>query len=129
GLDRGVVNPVTDSTGRFYDFTPAEKAKLERRERKRIKLQARLARQKKGSKRRAKTRRSIAVTHARDRRLRASFAHRIANQVVNHAIESGCKAIALEDLRLGNMTRACKAKQDDDGSYLPNGQAAKSGLE
>ena len=25
GLDRGVVNPVTDNTGRFYDFTPAEK--------------------------------------------------------------------------------------------------------
>jgi putative transposase len=22
GLDRGVVNPVTDNTGRFYDFTP-----------------------------------------------------------------------------------------------------------
>ena len=26
------------------------------------------------------------------------------------------------------MTRRCKAKQDNEGSYLPNGQAAKSGL-
>jgi putative transposase len=128
GLDRGVVNPVTDSTGRFYDFTPAEKAMLERRERKRIKLQARLARQKKGSKRRAKTRRSIAIAHARDKRLRAGFAHRIANHVVNHAIDTGCKAIGVEDLRLGSMTRRCKARQDDEGIYLPNGQAAKSGL-
>jgi len=32
------------------------------------------------------------------------------------------------NLRLDNMTRACKAKQGHDGSYLPNGQAAKSGL-
>ena len=128
GVDRGVVNPVTDSTGRFYDFTPSEKVKLERREKKRAKLQARLARQKKGSKRRAKTRRSIAITHARDRRLRASVAHRIANHVVNHAIETGCKAIALEDLRLDSMTRKCKAKQGDDGRNLHNGQAAKRGL-
>jgi putative transposase len=128
GLDRGVVNPVTDSTGRFYDFTPAEKVKLGRREKKPTKLQVRLARQKKGSRRRAKTRRSIAITHARDKRLRASVAHRIANQVVNQAIKSGCKAIAIENLRLGNMTRTCKPKPDDDGIYLSNGQAAKSGL-
>jgi putative transposase len=128
GLDRGVVNPVTDSTGRFYDFTPAEEVKLGRREKKRTKLQVRLAHQKKGSRRGAKTRKSIAITHARDRRLRASVAHRIANHVVSHAIEAGCKAIALEDLQLGNMTRTCKAKQDNEGNYMPNGQAAKSGL-
>jgi putative transposase len=128
GLDRGVVNPVTDNTGRFYDFTPAEKVKLKRREKKRSKLQARLARQKKGSKRRAKTRRWIAITHARDRRLRASVAHRIANHVVDQAIDTGCKAIGVEDLHLDNMTRRCKAKRDNEGSYLPNGQAAKSGL-
>jgi putative transposase len=128
GLDRGVVNPVTDNTGRFYDFTPAEKVKLKRREKKRTKLQIRLARQKKGSKRRAKTRRSIAITHARDRRLRASVAHRIANHVVSQAIHNGCKAIGMEDLRLGNMTRTCTVKQDNKGSYLPNGQRAKRGL-
>ena len=42
--------------------------------------------------------------------------------------EAGCKVIALEDLRLDNMTRRCKAKPSEDGNYLPNGQAAKSGL-
>jgi putative transposase len=26
------------------------------------------------------------------------------------------------------MTRRCKAKPSEDGNYLPNGQAAKSGL-
>ena len=128
GLDRGIINPVTDSTGRFYDFTPTEKVKLKRREKRRTKLQVCLARQKKGSKRRAKTKKLIAITYARDRRLRASVAHRIANHVVNQAIDTGCKAIAFEDLRLGNMTRACNPKQDDAGVYMPNGQAAKSGL-
>ena len=81
-----------------------------------------------GAKRRAKTRRTIAIAHARDRRLRASVAHRIANHVVDQAIDTGCKAIGVEDLHLDNMTRRCKAKQDNEGSYLPNGQAAKRGL-
>jgi putative transposase len=49
--------------------------------------------------------------------------------VVNQAIDTGCKAIGVEDLHLDNMTRRCKAKRDNEGSsYLPNGQAAKSGL-
>ena len=128
GVDRGVVNPATDSSGRFYDFTPAEKVKLERREKKRTQLQIRLARQKKGSKRRAKTKKAIAATHAKDKRLRLSAAHRIAQHVVNQALETGCKAIGLEDLRMSNITRRAKAKQDVDGEYLPNGQAAKTGL-
>jgi transposase len=55
GLDRGVVNPVTDNTGRFYYFTLSEKVKLERLQKKRSKLQARLARQKRRSKRRAQS--------------------------------------------------------------------------
>jgi transposase len=48
--------------------------------------------------------------------------------VVNQAIDTGCKAIGVEDIHLDNMTRRCKAKRDNEGSYLPNGQAAKSGL-
>ena len=80
GLDRGVINPVTDNTGRFYDFTDTEKTKLVRREKKRTKLQVQLARQKKGSKRREKTKRKIVASHARDRRLRTAVAHRISNR-------------------------------------------------
>ena len=45
GNDRGVVNPVTDSTGRFYDFTETEKTKLVRRDKKRTDLQVKLTRQ------------------------------------------------------------------------------------
>ncbi len=36
--------------------------------------------------------------------------------------------IYLEDLNIKGMTRRCKAKQDENGKYLPNGQSVKSGL-
>ena len=36
--------------------------------------------------------------------------------------------IFVEALQVANMTRRCKPKQGEDGAYLPNGQAAKSGL-
>jgi putative transposase len=130
GADRGVVNPVTDNTGRFYDFTPAEKTKLLRREKKRTDLQIKLARQKKGSRRRSKTKKQIATTYARDRRLRTAVAHRISNHLMVQAVERGCVAIGFEDLRLGNMTRVARPKPDplQPQHYLPNGGAAKSGL-
>jgi putative transposase len=128
GVDRGVVNPASDNTGRFYDLTLEEEVKLERREKKRTQLQIKLTRQKKGSKRRAKTKKAIAGSHGKDRRLRASVAHRIANHVIKQALGTGCKAIGLEALQLDNMTRRAKAKLDGDGSYLPNAQSAKSGL-
>ena len=81
-----------------------------------------------GSKRRAKTKQAIAATHAKDKRLRLNAAHRIAHHLVNQALETGYKAIGFENLQLSNMTRRANAKQDIDGQYLPNGQAAKSGL-
>jgi len=36
--------------------------------------------------------------------------------------------IYLEDLNIKGMSHRCKAKQDENGKYLPNGQSAKSGL-
>jgi len=36
--------------------------------------------------------------------------------------------IYLEDLNIKGMSHRCKAKQNENGKYLPNGQSAKSGL-
>jgi putative transposase len=36
--------------------------------------------------------------------------------------------IYLENLNIKGMSHRCKAKQDENGKYLPNGQSAKSGL-
>ena len=38
------------------------------------------------------------------------------------------KIFFLEDLNLKGLTKRNKAKQDEDGKYLPNNQAQKSGL-
>ena len=43
-------------------------------------------------------------------------------------IDSGKKVIFIEDLNLKGLSRRNKKKQDEQGSYLPNGQSAKSGL-
>jgi putative transposase len=126
--DRGVVNPLSDSTGRFYNFTQTETQKQSRREERRGRLQRKAKNQRKGSKRRVQTMRRISKCYGQERRLRQAVSHRIANHVVNHALLRGAKAIAFEDLRLSNMTRRAKPKQDPDGTYLPNAQSAKSGL-
>lgn len=36
--------------------------------------------------------------------------------------------IFVENLQVTNMTRRCQPKPDEDGKFLANGQAAKSGL-
>nr|WP_226581905.1 zinc ribbon domain-containing protein [Microseira wollei] len=43
-------------------------------------------------------------------------------------MRTGKKVFFHEDLDLKNLTKRNKAKQDEDGKCLPNGQAASSGL-
>ena len=38
------------------------------------------------------------------------------------------QAVCVEDLNIKGMMASCKPKQDENGKFLPNGQAAKSGL-
>jgi putative transposase len=49
--------------------------------------------------------------------------------VTNHRlVRKGAKFFFNEDLNLRGLTKRNKVKQDDDRTYLPNGQSAKSGL-
>jgi putative transposase len=62
GIDRGVTNTLATSDGQMIDapvFTPTERARLAR-------LQRRLARRKKGSRRRDQAQRAVARLHTRD---------------------------------------------------------------
>ncbi|NEO56931.1 MAG: hypothetical protein F6K54_29980 [Okeania sp. SIO3B5] len=43
-------------------------------------------------------------------------------------IQTGKKVFLHERLNLTGLTRRIKAKQDEEGKYLPNGQSTKSGL-
>ncbi|MBO1334684.1 RNA-guided endonuclease TnpB family protein [Streptomyces sp. VRA16 Mangrove soil] len=67
----------------------------------------------------------VAELHARIRRQRQDFAHKAANFVVADA-----DVIGHEVLNIADMTSAPKARPDTDqpGMFLPNGAAAKTGL-
>ncbi|ABW10669.1 DNA (cytosine-5-)-methyltransferase [Parafrankia sp. EAN1pec] len=121
GVDMGVASLVTLSDGRQVGnprFLAAAAGRLARAQRE-------LARKKRGSTRRRKTVAKVAALHRRVRRQRLDLAHTVARDLVrDHDL------IAVEALRIVNMTRRAVPRPDPDrpGAFLANGQAAKSGL-
>ncbi len=79
---------------------------------------------KKGSAKRRKLTNREAREHQRIARSRKDHAYKTAHKIVR----TGKKVFFHEDLNLRGLTKRNKAKKDDDGKFLPNGQAAKSGL-
>ncbi len=67
----------------------------------------------------------LAKAHRKVRNQRVNFHQQLSRRLVN---EFGL--IAMEDLSILNVTRAPEPKPDPDqeGAYLPNGAAAKAGL-
>ena len=84
-----------------------------------------LSRCKRGSQRRRKVRARVAAIHGKVRRQRLDHAHKVANYLVAHH-----DVICHEALQVANMVRKPKPKPDPDnpGQFLPNGAAAKAGL-
>ena len=76
----------------------------------------------KGSKPRRKLNERIAKLHQRIARQRQQWHFETAQELIDKA-----DVIFVEDLKVSNMTRRNQPKQGDDGTFLPNGQAAKSG--
>lgn len=119
GIDLGVTHFAALSTGEFIEnphyYRQAEK-KLK-------KLQASLSRKKHGSHRRKKAAQAVAKVHRHIRNQRRDFQHKASRKVVNRY-----QVIALEDLRVKNLTKVPAPRQDENGQYLPNGASAKAGL-
>jgi putative transposase len=93
---------------------------------KRIKLLSQIKdRRKKGSQRRKRVAIALAKAHRKVRNQHQNFQHQLSRRLVN---EYGL--IAMEDVSLLNMTATPEPKPDPDhpGAYLPNGAAAKAGL-
>ena len=78
-----------------------------------------LARKRRGSANRRCARAKVAEVHRRIRHRRADFHHKTALALVRE-----CGVIALEDLRIGNMTRSAAGTLEEPGTNV----AAKSGL-
>jgi putative transposase len=121
GIDLGITNFLADSGGGFVPNPRHGRkaaAKLQH-------AQRALSRCKRGSKRRRKAVEKVATWHRKVRRRRLDHAHKTALGLVREH-----DVIAHEDLTIRNMSKASEPKPDPDrpGSYLPNGAAAKTGL-
>jgi putative transposase len=77
-----------------------------------------------GSKSRRKLAKKEGKIHQRIARSRKDHAYKTAHKIVRTRF----KAIFHEDLNLRGLSKRNKAKIDDDGKFIPNGQSAKSGL-
>jgi putative transposase len=88
------------------------------------KISNRKSAKKKGSKQRRQLAKREGREHQRIARTRKDHAFKTAHTLVR----IGKKVIVHEDLNLKALSKRNKAKQDEDGKYLPNAQSAKSGL-
>lgn len=79
---------------------------------------------KRGSRARRKLAKREAKQHQQIARSRQDFQYKTAHKLAR----TGAKFFFYEDLNLKGLTKRNKVKQDDNGTYLPNGQSAKSGL-
>ncbi|MFF3108635.1 RNA-guided endonuclease InsQ/TnpB family protein [Kitasatospora sp. NPDC057904] len=121
GIDMGIANFLADSNGGFVPNPRHGRraaAKLEA-------AQQALSRCKRRSNRRRKAVRKVADLHRRVRRQRLDHAHKTALDLVRQH-----DFIAHEDLRIRSMLKAPVPKPDPGrpGVFLPNGAAAKAGL-
>ena len=121
GIDVGIASFATTSDGDHIHnprWARAAAARLSA-------AQRRLARAKPGSNNRGRRRETLAARHRKIANCRRDFHHKTARTLVE-----AYDLIALEDLAIANMVRRATpvADPDNPGQFLPNGAAAKSGL-
>jgi putative transposase len=120
GIDLGITHFAALSNGEFLE-SPRHYRQAEKKLKK---LQEALSRKKRGSHRRARAVKAVAKAHRKVRNQRRDFAHKATRKLVNRY-----QVIVLEELQTKNLVKRPKPKQDEEtGHYLPNGAAAKGGL-
>lgn len=119
GIDLGVTHLATLSNGEVIEhpryYRKAHKL-LEKR-------QQALARKKHGSHRRDKAREAVAKAHRKIARQRKDFQHKTSRKLVERY-----QVLVFENIQINRLTRKPQPKLDENGIYLPNGAAAKGGL-
>ncbi|BBY54038.1 transposase [Mycobacterium koreense] len=121
GIDRGVANTVATSDSEFFQaptWSPREQKRF-------LALQRHLARQQKGSTRRAVTVAKIAAMHRKLADRRRDWVEQTTTELaLRH------RSVGIEKLRTANMVRRPKPQPNPDnpGDYLPNGASAKAKL-
>lgn len=118
GIDLGLLHFATLSDG----STIENPRYLRKSEKKLAQLQHALSRKNRGSHRR-KAAKQVGKTHRKIAHQRKDFLHKASRQLVNRY-----GLIVMEELQPANMSKRPKPRQDESGKYLPNGAAAKGGL-
>ncbi len=85
--------------------------------------QKRVNRKQKGSRNKLKAQLRVSQLHNKIQQKREAYQWNTANRIVKKA-----DAVAVEDLQIKNMMKRCKPVPSEIGRFLPNGQAAKRGL-
>jgi putative transposase len=121
GVDVGIASFITTSDGASVDnprWARAAAARL-------ATAQQRLVGKKRGSNNRARARQTLAARHRKIANQRRDFHHKTALALVE-----SYDLIVVEHLKIANMLRRPKPIDDPSspGRFLPNGAAAKSGL-
>jgi putative transposase len=119
GIDMGLKHFMTDSHGDVVDnprFFRKSHGKLKKK-------QQRLSKKRNKSSRRKRSAQLVGKGHKKVRNQRRDFHHKEARILVDTF-----ETIVFEDLSMHTMVRRPKVKQDESGKYLPNGAAAKGGL-
>lgn len=110
GIDVGVSTFAALSDG-----TMVESTMVGRKAAKRVRRRQRaIARCRRGSNRRAKVRRKLTRSHARIASARRTHAFQAASAIVRRAAQVGAH-LAVEDLRVRNMTASARGTVDDPG--------------
>ncbi len=119
GIDLGLLHFATLSDGSTIEnprYYRKAKKQLER-------LQQALSRKKRGSTRRKQAVKQVAKAHRKVANQRRDFLHKASHKLLN-----SYGLIVFEELQSSNLRKRPKPKQDESGMYLPNGAAAKGGL-
>lgn len=118
-IDMGLIDFVYTSDGNnipLPKFYHSRQIRLKR-------LQRRFAKAKKQSAQWYKLLKAIQKTHYRIKCARMDFLHKTANWLLEKY-----DTIFIEDLKIANMIRRPKPNPGENGEFLPNGAAAKGGL-
>ena len=120
GIDLGLLHFATLSDGSTIEnprYLRAVQAKL-------AKAQQAIARKKRGSKRRRKAGKLVGKIHRKVSNQRKDFLHKESRKLLTRY-----QTIVFEKLGPANMSKRPTPKKDEEtGQYLPNGAAAKAGL-
>ena len=114
-LDRGTVEPVATSDGRFF----GREIETERQRRKTRRMQKDLSRTQRGSGRRRKALKRLRTHKARLARRRRDVLHKISSDLARNY-----RVVVLEDLRVQNMTASARGTVEAPGRNV----AQKAGL-